>query len=237
MKEPAINITKSMLKCIAETDEFKGSWQAGVRLAPERLKVLKRVATVESVGSSTRIEGANLTNREIENLLSGLEIRPLSSRDEQEVARYADAVNIICESYQAIPFTENHIRQLHKILLGRSSKDIRHRGEYKKIGNSIQAVLPDGRRRTVFETTSPFDTPGEMKSLVDWTNREFGKEELHPLLIIGIFTVCFLAIHPFQDGNGRLSRLLTTLLLLKSGYAYVPYSSLESVIEKNKEKY
>jgi len=226
-----------MLKCIAGIDEFKGSWQAGGRLAPERLKVLKRVATVESVGSSTRIEGANLTNQEIENLLSGLDISPLSSRDEQEVAGYADAVNIICESYPAIPFTENHVRQLHKILLGRSSKDIRHRGEYKKIGNSIQAVLPDGRRRTVFETASPFDTPGEMTSLLDWTNSAFEKEELHPLLTIGIFTVCFLAIHPFQDGNGRLSRLLTTLPLLKSGYVYVPYSSLESVIERNKEKY
>ncbi|QTA86033.1 Fic family protein [Desulfonema magnum] len=237
MKQPLINITKSMLRHIAGTDEFKGSWQAAGSLPRERLNALKRVATVESVGSSTRIEGAKLTDGEVENLLSGLEIRPLSSRDEQEVAGYADAVNIICESYEAIPFTENYIRQLHKILLGHSSKDIRHRGEYKKIPNSIEVILPDGRPRTVFETTSPFDTPGEMKSLVEWTNSEFEKKELHPLLIIGIFAVHFLAIHPFQDGNGRLSRLLTTLLLLKSGYAYVPYSSLESVIEKNKEEY
>lgn len=235
MKEPVITITKSMLKRIAGTDEFKGSWQAGAGLPPERLSALKSVATVESVGSSTRIEGAKLTDREIENLLSGLEVRPLSSRDEQEVAGYADAVSIICESYESIPFTENYIKQLHNILLGHSSKDVRHRGEYKKIPNSIQAVLPDGGRQTVFETASPFDTPGEMKSLLEWTNREFETKELHPLLIIGIFAVCFLAIHPFQDGNGRLSRLLTTLLLLKSGYAYVPYSSLESVIERNKE--
>lgn len=238
MKEPFVNITKSILKHIAEIDEFKGSWQAIGNLAQDRLDALKRVATIESIGSSTRIEGVTLTDLEIERLLSGIESKSFSSRDEQEVAGYADAMDVIFESYEDISFTENYIKQLHKILLQYSSKDTRHRGEYKKMPNHVEAFSPDVQRLgVVFETALPFDTPGEMKALIKWTDKELKKGELHPLLIIGIFVVCFLAVHPFQDGNGRLSRVLTTLLLLKSGYQYVPYSSLESVVERNKEKY
>lgn len=238
MKEPIVNITKEILKLIAEIDEFKGSWQAIGNLAPDRLEALKKVATIESIGSSTRIEGVKLTDQEIELLLSGLESKSFRSRDEEEVAGYAEAMGVIYESYEDIALTENYIRQLHKILLQYSSKDTRHRGEYKKMPNHVEAFSPDGQRLgVVFETASPFDTPGEMKALIEWTGNAFTKDELHPLLIIGIFVVCFLAIHPFQDGNGRLSRVLTTLLLLKSGYQYVPYSSLESIVERNKEKY
>ncbi len=238
MLNPSINITPEILNLIAKIDEFKGAWMAIGNLAPDRLNSLKHVATIESIGSSTRIEGVKLTDREIEALLSGLDKKSFGSRDEQEVAGYADAMNIVFESYSEIPFTENYIRQLHQILLQYSSKDGRHRGEYKKLPNHVEAFDSDGKSLgVIFETSSPFDTPRDMTLLLTWTIGQLEEKTLHPLLIISVFVVHFLAIHPFQDGNGRLSRVLTTLLLLKNGYLYVPYSSLESVIEKNKDSY
>ncbi len=238
MKEPIVIITKDILSLISEIDEFKGEWKAIGNLAPERLNALKKVASIESIGSSTRIEGVTLTDQEIEQLLSGLDTTSFSSRDEEEVAGYADVMNLVFESFEQIPVTENHIKQLHGILLKYSSKDTRHRGEYKKMQNHVEAFDPDGKSLgVIFETATPFDTPGKMKDLVKWARRKLKDKELHPLLITSIFIVHFLAIHPFQDGNGRLSRILTTLLLLKNGYAYVPYSSLENVIERNKDNY
>ena len=190
MKEPAVNITKEILKLISEIDEFKGSWKAIGNLAPDRLEALKKVATIESIGSSTRIEGVRLTDQEIEILLSGLESKSFRSRDEEEVAGYAEAMGVIYESYEEIALTENYIRQLHKILLQYSSKDTRHRGEYKKMPNHVEAFSPDGERLgVIFETASPFDTPGEMKALVEWTENAFKKDELHRLLIIGVTRV------------------------------------------------
>ncbi|MEN8123218.1 MAG: Fic family protein, partial [Bacteroidota bacterium] len=238
MLNPLINITSGVLNLIAKIDEFKGEWKTIGNMALERLDALKHVATIESIGSSTRIEGVKLTDREIEQLLSGLDKKSFGSRDEQEVAGYADAMNIVFESYEDILFTENYIRQLHKLLLQYSSKDTRHRGEYKKMPNHVEAFDHDGKSLgVIFETSSPFDTPKEMEELMEWTATQLKEKELHPLLIISVFIVHFLAIHPFQDGNGRLSRVLTTLLLMKEGYLYVPYSSLESVIEKNKDYY
>lgn len=238
MINPLINITPELLNLIAEIDEFKGEWRAIGNLAPERLNALKHVATIESIGSSTRIEGVRLTDREIEQLLSGLDKKSFGSRDEQEVAGYADVMNIVFESYKEISFTENYVRQLHKILLQHSTKDSRHRGEYKKMSNHVEAFDHNGKSLgVIFETASPFNPPTQMKELMEWTLGQFRIKHLHPLLIISLFIVHFLAIHPFQDGNGRLSRILTTLLLLKEGYLYVPYSSLESVIERNKENY
>ena len=238
MFNPSIKITTTILNQVAGIDEFKGEWKAIGNLAPERLDALKRVATIESIGSSTRIEGVKLTDQEIEVFLSGLDRKSFGSRDEQEVAGYADVMNMVFESFGKIHFTENHIKQFHNLLLKYSIKDVRHRGEYKKMPNHVEAFDPDGKSLgVIFETTSPFDTPRLMRELVEWVNRQLKEQELHPLLIISIFIVHFLAIHPFQDGNGRLSRILTTLLLLKEGYSYVPYSSLESVIEKNKDNY
>lgn len=233
-----LRISPEILSLISRIDEFKGTWRALTTLAPERLTALRRVATIESIGSSTRIEGSKLSDRDVERLLSNLEIQSFGSRDEQEVAGYAELMDLLFSSWQDIPFNENHIKQLHQILLRHSDKDVRHRGEYKTNSNSVAAFNAQGVQiGIVFETASPFDTPRLMQELVDWVQREREKQELHPLLIIGIFTVVFLEIHPFQDGNGRLSRVLTTLLLLQAGYAYVPYSSLESVIELNKEAY
>lgn len=234
----SLHITPAILGLIARIDEFKGAWRALGALAPERLIALRRVATIESIGSSTRIEGSKLTDREIERLLSNLAITSLETRDEQEVAGYAELMEIVFDSWPNIPFDENHIKQLHQILLRHSEKDTRHRGHYKTNSNSVAAFDESGRQiGVVFETASPFDTPRFMSELVEWVNQERNKATLHPLLVIGIFVVVFLEIHPFQDGNGRLSRALTTLLLLQAGYAYVPFSSLESVIELNKEAY
>jgi Fic family protein len=238
MKTDSIQITPELLALIAEIEEFKGAWRALGTLAPERLNALRHVATIESIGSSTRIEGSKLTDREVEHLLSNLEIRKFSSRDEQEVAGYAEVMETVFRAWSEIPVTENHIKQLHRDLLRYSDKDERHRGEYKTLRNDVGAFDPHGKMiGIVFETASPFDTPRRMQELVAWLKEARELSRLHPLLIVAVFVVVFLEIHPFQDGNGRLSRVLTTLLLLQSGYAYVPYSSLESVIENSKDGY
>lgn len=200
-----LNITPEMLRLIAQIDEFKGAWKALGTLAPERLTALRRVATIESVGSSTRIEGSKLSDRQVESLLANLSIHTFTTRDEQEVAGYAETMEQFFQAWQHITLTENHIRQLHRDLLRHSDKDERHRGQYKHAPNSVAAFDAHGRQiGIVFETASPFDTPRLMQELVAWTNTAFDARELHPLLIIGMFAVCFLAIHPFQDGNGRL---------------------------------
>lgn len=238
MQLDTLHITPQLLALIAEIDEFKGAWRAIGRIAPERLSSLRRVATIESIGSSTRIEGAKLTDQQVEILLANLEIGSFASRDEEEVAGYAAVMETIFEAYEAIPLSENHIRQLHRDLLVHSSKDQRHRGAYKSLANNVEAFDESGRSLgVVFATASPFETPARMAELVGWVREKLDDKSLHPLLVIGIFVVVFLEIHPFQDGNGRLSRVLTTLLLLRAGYAYVPYSSLESVIEASKEGY
>lgn len=227
-----------MLNLIAEIDEFKGSWQFLNRLSPERLSILKKIATIESIGSSTRIEGAKLSDHEIATLLSHLDDKSFQNRDEQEVGGYTLVLENILDQYSSIPFTENVIKQMHIWLLQYSDKDTRHRGEYKKIPIQIEAFDPQGKSIGVlFQSTSPLETPIQMKELIDWTKEQLETKQIHALIVIGLFIVLFLAIHPFQDGNGRLSRLLTTLLMMKSGYLYVPYTSLESIIEANKESY
>jgi Fic family protein len=238
LKTDTILITPEILRIIAEIDEFKGAWRALGALAPERLSALRRVATIESIGSSTRIEGSKLSDRDVEKLLANLEIKSFATRDEQEVAGYAEVMDLIFRASDEITISENHIKQLHRDLLIHSDKDAWHRGNYKTASNSVAAFDEDGKQiGIVFETATPFDTPRLMTELVDWLRSERERKQLHPLLVIAVFTVVFLEIHPFQDGNGRLSRILTTLLLLQAGYAYVPYSSLESVIEQSKEGY
>lgn len=241
IRADTIQITPEILSLIAEIDEFKGAWRALGTLAPDRLSALRRVANIESIGSSTRIEGSQLSDREVERLLSRLQIKSFTTRDEQEVAGYADVMERVFSSWPDITLTENHIKQLHRDLLTHSEKDAWHRGNYKTSSNSVLAFDEDGKQLgVVFETATPFDTPRLMSELVTWFNTEraaSGTRQLHPLLLIGMWSVVFLEIHPFQDGSGRLSRVLTTLLLLQAGYAYVHYSSLESVIEQSKEAY
>jgi Fic family protein len=233
-----IRITPEILALIAEIDEFKGAWRALGQLAPDRLSALRRVATIESIGSSTRIEGSKLSDRDVERLLAKLESKSFATRDEQEVAGYAEAMELVFRAWEDLAITENHIKQLHRDLLVHSEKDAWHRGNYKTSPNSVAAFDEAGRQIAIlFETATPFDTPRLMSELGGWLASEQEQRRLHPLLVIAVFIVVFLEIHPFQDGNGRLSRILTTLLLLRAGYAYVPYSSLESVIEQSKEGY
>jgi len=238
LRTDTLEITPEVLSLIARIDEFKGAWRALGTLAPDRLSALRRVATVESIGSSTRIEGSTLPDREVEQLLSNLQIKNFATRDEQEVGGYAELMDLVFSSWQEIRFTENHLKQLHQTLLRYSEKDSWHRGNYKTNSNSVAAFDGNGTQiGIVFQTASPFDTPRLMTELVAWVNQDRESGRLHPLLVTAICVVVFLEIHPFQDGNGRLSRVLTTLLLLRAGYAYVPYSSLESVVEQNKEAY
>ena len=238
LKIGELNITPQILSAIAEIDEFKGEWKNITNLSPEKLSALKKVSTIESIGSSNRIEGNKMTDKEVEKFLSNVKMKSFNSRDEEEVAGYAELMDTIFENYEVIPLSENYIKQLHKILLQHTSKDESHRGEYKKISNSIAAFDSDGKEiGIIFETTSPFDTPKEMEALVEWTKKNMNDTFYHPLIVVGVFIVNFLAIHPFQDGNGRLSRAITAMLLLQKGYTYIPYSSVESIIEKNKEGY
>lgn len=235
---PRPAITAEMLRLIGSLDEFKGQWRAFKRLSRDQLSQLRKVATIESIGSSTRIEGSKLSDREVAKLLSGIKMQSFQNRDEEEVAGYAQVMDTVFESFEHIPITENHIRQLHTALLQYSSKDERHRGDYKTLDNHVAAFDADGKQLgIVFETATPFETPFAMKQLVMWVEEAEKDGVLHPLLITGVFVVWFLAVHPFQDGNGRLSRVLTSLLLLRHGYNYVPYASLESVIEENKDLY
>lgn len=238
INEESIKISNQMLSIISELDEFKGSWKLLGQLSPERLKTLKKVATIESVGSSNRIEGNKLSDKQVEELLANIKKQSFATRDEQEVAGYAKLMDTIFEDWEVINFNENYIKQLHKILLQYSTKDERHKGNYKKISNAVAAYSPEGKELgIVFETATPFETPLKMEELINWTRKNLEDRYYHPLIIIGIFIVNFLAIHPFEDGNGRLSRAITCLLLLKAGYNYMQYSSLEAVIEDNKEGY
>lgn len=144
MNIQSLAITPEILALIAEIDEFKGAWRALGQLAPEQLTALKRVATIESIGSSTRIEGSKLSDREVEALLGNLSIKKFSTRDEQEVAGYSDVMNLIFQNYDVIPLTESYIKQLHAELLQYSEKDTWHRGQYKKSPNHVEAFGPDG---------------------------------------------------------------------------------------------
>ena len=227
-----------IVKLIAEVDEFKGFWKGMQRLSSENLSTLRVLATIESVGSSTRIEGARLSDPEVSALLEGLDMRSFRSRDEQEVAGYAKAIQHIHDSYEQIELTENNIKYLHKVLLQFSTKDEWHLGEYKKHPNHVAAFDSDGNQiGIIFETAPPAQTPLLMESLVDLTRNRLSDEDVHPLLTISDFVLRFLAIHPFQDGNGRLARVLTNLMLLQSGYDFVQYSSHERIVEANKDQY
>ncbi|RDU99757.1 Fic family protein [Trinickia dinghuensis] len=233
-----LQITPEVLRLVAGIDEFKGAWRAVGTLAPDRLSALRRVATIESIGSSTRIEGSKLNDRDVERLLSNQAVKQFNTRDEQEVAGYAEVMELMFRAWGDIPFDEDHVKQLHQVLLQYGQTDAWHRGHYKTGSNSVAAPDENGMQAgMMFETATRFDTPRLMAEMVQWVGDEREKAHLHPLLVIAVFVVVFLDIHPFQDGNEGLSRVLTTLFLLQAGYGYVPYCSLESVFEMNKEAY
>ena len=226
-----------IINLIGFIDSFKGKWNIVEKKKNNYLKELRKIATIESIGSSTRIEGAQLTNTEIKELLENMKITKLTTRDQQEVAGYYDVLEIILESYADIKISKNYVQQLHQRLLKYSVKDDRHRGIYKNLSNKVVANYPDGTQKVIFNTTEPHLVESEMKELIDWTNHQLEISEIHPLVIIAMFIYEFLSIHPFQDGNGRLSRLLTNLLLLKADYQFIQYVSFENLIEQKKKTY
>jgi Fic family protein len=228
---------QQILKLIAHIDGYKGKWNNTEKLENNYLIELRNIATVASIGSSIRIEGATLSDQEIQTLLNQIKITKLKSRDEQEVVGYFEVLELIYENYLDIHFSESYIKQLHQLLLKHTKKDERHRGKYKSLSNSVVAVFPDGTQKIIFNTTAPALVSSEMQALVEWMNAQFASKSIHPLILIGLLVYEFLSIHPFQYGNGRLSRLLTTLFLLKNEYNFIQYISFENHIEINKKEY
>ena len=229
--------TQRVIQKIGQIDQFKGEWKQLDKEENRYLKELRKIATIQSIGSSTRIEGSSLTDAEIASLIKNLKISKLQTRDEQEVGGYYDTLETIIENAKDIDLTISNIHTLYNLLLKYSSKDDRHRGKFKGLTNKVVATYPDGTTRVIFNTTEPFLVEKEMTELVEWTNSVFSNEEIHPLIIIATFIYEFLSIHPYQDGNGRLSRLLTNLLLIKLGYKFVLYVSFEHIIEQKKATY
>lgn len=226
-----------ILQLISYIDGFKSKWNIVENKENRYLKELRKIATIESIGSSTRIEGATLTDKEVQELLNDIKITKLKSRDEQEVIGYYEVLELIYDNYADIRLSESYIKQLHQMLLKYSNKDERHRGTYKFLSNKVVATYPTGEQRTIFATTEPALVAGEMQELVEWTNEQLEQKSIHQLIIVGSFIYDFLSIHPFQDGNGRLSRLLTTLCLLQNDYAFIQYISFENHIEQQKKAY
>jgi Fic family protein len=230
-------VYQQMMQQLSIIDSFKGSWKTIELQQSKHLKELRKIATIESIGSSTRIEGVTLTNTEVEKLLKSVKIRKLKTRDEEEVVGYYEVLQIILNNYESIKLTENYLHQLHSILLKYSSKDQRHKGRYKNLSNKVVANYPDGTQRTIFKTTEPHLTAAEMQTLIAWAQERFKKNDTHPLITIAVFVYEFLSIHPYQDGNGRLSRLLTTLLMVQQDYKFIQYVSFENIIEIRKDDY
>lgn len=223
---------------VRELDELKGQWIAGAQLSPQVLGRLKRSTLVTSTGASTRIEGAKLSDEDIEKMMRGIGIQKFADRDKQEVRGYYELLENVFDSWKSLSFSESSIKHFHQELLKYVKKDQDHRGDYKKQENKVHMVNEAGESTAVlFDTTPVYLTPKEMQELTEWTQKALAEKKYHPLVVIGNFLVEFLNIHPFQDGNGRLSRMLTNLLLLKEGYLYAPYVSHEKLVEDNKPDY
>lgn len=233
--QPAV--FQEIIQKLSNIDSFKGGWKLIEHKEKRYLKELRDMATIQSIGSSTRIEGATLTDEEVKQLLKSVQISKLDKREEQEVVGYYEALEVILGNYNEIELTERYLHHLHSILLKYSSKDQRHKGQYKSLSNQVVANYDDGDQKVIFRTTEPHLTANEMLDLITWTNTQLEQQRLHPILITAIFVYEFLSIHPYQDGNGRLSRLLTTLLLLKQDYNFVEYVSFEHIIENRKNLY
>ncbi len=232
-----IKLSQKVLAKIAKIDEFKGLWQGSLRLSPQILGRLKQWVIITSTGASTRIEGATMTDEEIARFLRGLKAKRPASRDEQEVAGYADLIGRIFDNHKTIKLSENWILQFHSILLHFSDKDQVHKGKYKSAPNTVVIKNKQGEEMVLFDPTPSYLVKPQMEAILDWTNMQLATGDVHPILAIANFIFEFLSIHPFKDGNGRLSRALTNLLLLKSGYSYVPYVSLDEIIEGTKADY
>lgn len=224
-----------LVKLISEIDRFDGKWAGIERREGQSLKELKSIATVRSVGASNRIEGNKMSDEEVDILLRKINFTDLTERDAQEVVGYFEVMDLLSEAYKNIDLSENHIKGLHSLLMKHSVKDHWHKGNYKIHNNSVEASFPDGRKQIIFKTTEAgYPTDEAMENLLRWFHTE---KEVHPLIVTAAVVYEFLSIHPFQDGNGRMSRLISTLLLLKKGYTWIQYVSFEHEIESRKNEY
>lgn len=223
---------------IASIDAVKGQWRLANTLSPQMIERLQTSVLVTSTGASTRIEGSRLSDRDVQALFNKHRITKFKTRDEQEVGGYLEVLQIVFEQWQDIRLSESTILSLHQQMLRYSEKDQRQRGAYKFGSNRVEARDQSGKLvGVVFDPTPPHLVPKEMQELVEWTDAAIKGDEFPKLLIIANFVFEFLAIHPFQDGNGRLSRVLTNLMLLQEGYAFTPFVSHEKIIEDNKADY
>jgi Fic family protein len=223
---------------LAEIDGIRGEFKSGLRMTPQAITSLKKSVLVTSAGASTRIEGSKLNDDEVKEILSKLNISKFSDRDSQEVQGYLETLQNVFDSYQTLPLREGVITSLHNELMKYSDKDKLHKGSYKKQENLVGVANDKGEvTKVIFETTPAWQTPKEMTEIVDWSFDALEKNRFHPLLVIANFLVEFLKIHPFQDGNGRMSRVLTNMLLLRSGYQFVQYVSHEQIVERRKDEY
>ena len=232
-----VKTAQKLFAAAARIDQFRGKWQFIEQKDNRYLRALRSLATIQSIGSSTRIEGSTLTNTEVERLLKSMKITQFKTREEQEVVGYYEALELILDQFEFIELSVSNIKALHNSLMKHSEKDQKHKGEFKKFSNQVVAKYLDGTVRTIFNTTEPLLVDKVMDELVEWTNSQLANKDFHKLFCIGTFVYEFLSIHPFQDGNGRLSRLLTSLLLLREGYGFVQYVSFENIIELTKKDY
>jgi len=231
-------IDPHIVALLAAIDEVKGQFKAGLRMTPQAITSLKKSVLITSAGASTRIEGAKLSDKQVEKVMRGLAVSKFADRDSQEVQGYLETLQNVFNNYEILPLRESLILSLHKELLKYSTKDELQRGKYKMKENTVGVLGPDGKiARIMFETTKAYLTPKEMQELVEWTAEALQENRFHTLLTIANFVVEFLKIHPFEDGNGRLSRVLTNLLLLRAGYSFVQYVSHEQLVEKRKDEY
>lgn len=231
-----IVLSQEILAKIGKIDQFKGLWQGSLRISPQILGRLKSWVIITSTGASTRIEGSKMTDEEIARFLRGFKGKNPKGRDEQEVAGYADLIGRIFDNWKTLKLTENWILQFHSILLQFSDKDKAHKGTYKSSANTV-VMNAEGKQVVLFDPTPPHLVKPEMEAIIEWTNEQLKTGQVHPLLTIANFIFEFLAIHPFKDGNGRISRALTNMMLLQAGYSYVPYVSLDEIIEETKSEY
>jgi Fic family protein len=230
-----LKIDWKLISIISKIDRFDAEWTSIEKKEGQSLKHLKAIATVRSVGASTRIEGSRMSNEEVDALLNDLTIEKLVDRDAQEVAGYFEVLDLILKSYEDIDITENGLKNLHNKLLKFSKKDEWHKGNYKQLSNSVEVTFPNGVKQIVFETTMPgIETEDAMRAMINWFIND---ETTHALVKAALFCYEFVSIHPFQDGNGRMSRLLSSLLLLKFGYKWIQYVSFEHEIESRKVEY
>ena len=232
-----IKLSNEAILKIAKIDELKGQWSGSLALNPKILHQLKKSVVITSSASSTRIEGAKMTDQEVERFLRGIKQKIPKNRDEEEVAGYADLLGRIFDNYNSLKINESRILEFHKIMLAFSKKDKEHCGKYKTRDNTV-AIVENGKiKRILFKPTPPYLVKKEMDDLFEWLKERQEKKDLHSLVMIANFIFEFLAIHPFIDGNGRLSRALTNLMMLQNGYGFVPYVSLEEIFEERQSEY